>query len=112
MAGLTAAEFGQKALEVCSRSKIVTRVLLISGSKRHVRLRILLSNLSFVDVYYNQKSGKTAFAQVQKSDRIFGADNTHGFWHWHPREDPASHVAAKSEISFEEFMAKVEADVK
>jgi hypothetical protein len=66
---------------------------------------------SFVDVFYNQKTGKTAFAQIMNDRRVFGADNKLG-WHWHPREDPDGHIPAETSVTFEEFMARLEADIK
>jgi len=41
---------------------------------------------------------------LSKEDRIFGADNSGGFWHWHPYGNATQHPEA--EISFAEFLAQ------
>jgi len=66
---------------------------------------------SFVDIFYNQKTGKTAFAQVREGHRIFGADNRKG-WHWHPSEDPSKHIASDHVIAFEDFLKEIEKSLK
>ncbi len=108
MAGLNAEQFSQQVRQRCEKSKIVVRVLTLSESIRHTRLRIFLNDRSFVDIYYNQETGKTAYAQIFRANRIFGADNTNGVWHWHPRKDPSNHVPADSKIGFDEFFKGVE----
>jgi hypothetical protein len=67
-----------------------------------------LIDLTFVDVYYNQKTGTTTFAHIHRTRRVFDADNKYGLWHWHPREDPTQHVPSDHEIPFEEFLKGIE----
>jgi len=45
-----------------------------------------------LQVYFNQRTGTTAFALVEAAKRIWGVDfdNLRG-WHLHPLEDPESH---------------------
>ncbi len=112
MAGLiSAARFVEYVRKVCDSSKMVVRVESTGETRRVARVRVFLVNLTFVDVYYNQKTGTTTFAQIQRNIRIFGADNKNG-WHWHPREDPSNHIPSNEEISFEEFFRKVEKNVQ
>ena len=108
MAGISAESFLNRIKQVCANSVLVVRISTLSESRHQVRLRIFLSDRTFITVYYNDENGKTAFAQIRDNQRIFGADNTHRQWHWHPREDPADHVPAGSAITFEEFLEKVE----
>jgi hypothetical protein len=44
--------------------------------------------------YFNEVTGTTAFALIEKEGRIWGIDydNRRG-WHLHPVEDPATHIA-------------------
>lgn len=56
MAGLNAEQFSQQIRLRCEKSKIVVRVLTLSESIRHARLRIFLNDRSFVDIYYNQET--------------------------------------------------------
>jgi hypothetical protein len=111
MAGVSAERFEQKIRERCAKSSSVMRVVSISESKRHVRMRIFLINRSFVDVYYNHETGKTAFAHIQKTKRIFGADNTNGYWHWHPYQNPEEHIAVEKDISFDAFLQRLETNL-
>jgi hypothetical protein len=65
-------------------------------------------DLSFIDVYYNQESGKTTFAHIDNENRVFGADNRRGIWHWHLLKDPSKHQLTDHEITFAEFLRQVE----
>ncbi|MDO9131327.1 MAG: hypothetical protein Q7U34_15830 [Anaerolineales bacterium] len=108
MAGISAERFEQNVRKACEQSEIVVRIAILSESSHHIRLRVFLTVRSLLDIYYNQTTQKTAFAHIQKARRIFGADNTNGFWHWHPVEDPEKHVPADKEIAFGEFLRCVE----
>lgn len=46
----------------------------------------------FLEVYYNAKTGTTAFALIENDKRIWGIDydRIRG-WHEHPLENPAAH---------------------
>ena len=44
-----------------------------------VNLRIPLRFENFVDIFYNEETGTTAYALIEKGNRIFGADNTGGW---------------------------------
>ena len=111
MARMNAREFEQQIRELCANSEIVMRVILLTESIDHTQLRIFLTDLSFVDMYYHHLSGKTSYAQIRDGQRIFGADNKK-YWHWHPREDSDSHVPSASEITIEEFMKRLGSTLK
>ena len=112
MAGVIgAARFIENVRKTSLASKVVVRVEISIETTRVARARVFLIDLTFVDVYYNQKTGATAFAQIHRAKRIFGADNKQG-WHWHPREEPSLHVESKHAISFEEFFRDVEKNAK
>jgi hypothetical protein len=70
-------------------------------------LRAHLIDDSFTDAFYNEATGKTAFALIKNERRIFGADNEGG-WHWHPFEAPETHMPAKTSITFDEFLKRIE----
>jgi hypothetical protein len=113
MARLISAErFDGNVRQVCASSKNVARLVSTSETRRVARLRAYLVDFSFVDIYYNQKTGTTTFAHIQRNRRIFGADNKNGIWHWHPREDPTQHTSSDHEITFEEFFREIEKTVK
>lgn len=111
MAGISLEEFKSRVFTTCSNSPIVQSATVFALRETVIRLRVVLVNETFVDVFYNEQTGTTSFAQVHNKNRVFGADNAGG-WRWHPRNDPASHISAESEISFEEFMARLESDLE
>ena len=111
MANLSVVKFAAYILSVCSKSLIVASTVILRLKKKWVKLRANLTDESFVDVSYNEKTGKTTFAQIRDERRIFGADNKQG-WHWHPYEDPERHDFVDDEITFEEFMKRVEEKIK
>lgn len=99
-------EFEQHLEAVCSKLSFVKNVTIFAWTESSNLWRVTLSDESFVDVYYSESTGKTSFAHIKESRRVFGADNAGG-WHWHARENPASHVPSASEITFEEFMKEL-----
>lgn len=66
-----------------------------------------LLDQSFIDVFYNVTTDKTAFALVVDGQRIYGKDNAKMGWHVHPIEDPSSHNSC-TPVSFRDFLAEVE----
>lgn len=107
---MNAREFERQARELCANSSIVMRVIVLTESIDHTQLRIFLTDLSFVDAYYHQISGKTAYTQIRDDRRVFGADNKKS-WHWHPYEDPQRHEFTNVEITFAEFLKHVEENI-
>ncbi len=108
---MNAREFERQARELCANSSIVMRVIVLTESIDHTQLRIFLTDRSFIDVYYHQISGKTAYTQIHNDRRVFGADNKKG-WHWHPYEDPQGHDFTNAEITFAEFLKHVEENIQ
>jgi hypothetical protein len=81
---------------------VVRRLMPVS-----INLRVPLTVGGFVDVFYNEQTGTTAYAFIQGAQRVFGAGNTGG-WHIHPFDDPARHDPLPGAISFAEFIAQIE----
>ncbi|MDP2777184.1 MAG: hypothetical protein Q8O48_06050 [Anaerolineales bacterium] len=104
-------EFETSIISICSKSLAVKSTAILTFSFTWIKIRTYLRDGSFVDISYNQETGKTAYAQIRDDRRIFGADNKNG-WHWHPREDPSLHVKTDKEVTFEGFMKELEADFK
>jgi len=72
-----------------------------------ILLRINVTTGGFVDAFYNEQMGTTAFALIRQGRRAFGADNTGG-WHVHPFANPDRHDPLPGAMSFIEFVAKIE----
>lgn len=109
MAGVSLEEFELRMRAVCSASPVVERILLFTSTETSKLWRLHLSDTSLADVYYSASAGKTSFAHVRDNKRVFGADNAGG---WHPYEDPEAHIPSPTEITFEEFLKKLESHLK
>ncbi|MFQ5751528.1 MAG: hypothetical protein ACE5HI_05975 [bacterium] len=54
--------------------------------------------INFTDIFYNEETGTTALALIEKGKRIFGADNT-GDWYLHPFDNPEDHQSMHTPMS-------------
>ena len=55
--------------------------------------RIILDHDNFLQVYYNARTGTTAFALVENEKRTWGIDYDHiRGWHTHPIDNPEDHI--------------------
>ena len=111
MADLNLEEFERQIRKICASSSIVENIILFAPTETSNLWRVTLIDNSFVDVYYSETKSKTSFAHIRNEKRIFGADNAGG-WHWHPVESPDSHVVSEAEITFGEFLKKLEESFK
>jgi hypothetical protein len=100
-------EFVRTIFTFAERSSLCEIVTIIALDETTVRLRVLLYVDAFIDVYYNERNGTTAYAMIQNNARIFGADNANG-WHYHPFDNPSSHARLSQPMSFAEFLAMIE----
>jgi hypothetical protein len=104
---MTLDEFEDQVTLACANSSIVSGVAIISSGVTWIRLRAYLIGNIYLDAFYNEVTGKTAYALIEGEMRVFGADNTGG-WHWHPYEQPHSHRPVSGIISFQDFLKHVE----
>ena len=72
-----------------------------------INLRIPVTGEQFIDVFFNEETGRTAYALIKDEKRLFGADDTGG-WHVHPFADPDHHAALKEPMTFVEFVKLIE----
>ena len=107
---VTVEDFEWLVISTCSKSSAVKSVSTLISSFTWIKIRALLTNESFIDITYNQETGKTAYTQILNERRIFGVDNKKG-WHWHPYEDPQRHDFVEKEITFAEFLKRVEENI-
>ena len=54
-------------------------------------LRLVLNATLFIDIYFNAENGRFDFTLIRSGRRVFGYDNLKN-WHYHPVEDPETHV--------------------
>jgi len=100
-------DFEDLIISSCSKSGVVLNTTILISKFTWMKIRVSLKDGTFLDVSYNQATGKTAYAHIHDEQRIFGADNKNG-WHWHPYADPQRHDFVEQEITFAEFLKKVE----
>ena len=57
-----------------------------------VKGRVVLDDERFLQVYFNERTGTTAFALIEDEQRIWGADyDSLRGWHVHPVDRPDDH---------------------
>ncbi len=100
-------EFQHRIFEISLSSAICDIPIVRRISPTSINLRVDLIVGGFIDVFFNQETGRVAFAFIKDDERIFGADNTGG-WHIHPFNDPTQHVPLPLAMSFEEFVKQIE----
>jgi hypothetical protein len=104
---VTLAEFEQQVFSVAIASPICGVPAVRRLTATSIALRVGVSTGGFVDAFYNEQTGTTAFAFIRQDRRVFGADNTGG-WHVHPLADPDSHIPLPEAMSFAQFVAAIE----
>ena len=107
MAGMTLEAFESQVTSACAVSPIVGGVSTVASGVTLICLRAHLVDGSFVDAFYNEATGRTSFALIKGTDRIFGADNT-SRWHWHPFDAPDTHIPTPDPVTFEVFLMQIE----
>jgi hypothetical protein len=107
MAHLSPFEFARGVQEACDRSELVVTYHVQILDDTVVKVRVLLINEAFIDVFYNADTDKCSFALVERGERIFGADNAFIGWHIHPFDDPSEHIPS-SGMTFDDFLKAVE----
>ena len=101
------AEFEAQIYAVALGSTICDIPTLRRLTSTSITLRIDLTSGAFVDAFYNEQTGTTAFALIEQDRRVFGADSTGG-WHIHPFSDADRHESLARPMSFAEFVAEIE----
>lgn len=73
-------------LDFVEKVDIQTEVFILKG-------RVILKKSRFLQIFFNELTGTTAFALIEKDKRIWGIDydNMRG-WHLHPQENPETHL--------------------
>ena len=107
MAAVTTRQLLYELQRACNRSPVVSHIeeRVVDADILSVRVHLTFAH-TFINVFYNVTTGKTAFALVEGDRRLYGVDNAKMGWHRHPFDDPDQHVPC-APIRFEEFLADV-----
>ena len=68
-------ELYRQIVHTCVRSAVITGIELLLLEEPVLKLRAHLGTLAFLDIFFNEETGKTSFALIKDGQRIFGADN-------------------------------------
>ncbi len=104
---MTLGEFQARIFLTAQHSPICTVPIVLRLTTTAIKVRVELIDGYFIDAFFNEVSGRTAFALIEKGDRIFGADNAGG-WHIHPFISPSDHLPVTDAVSIAEFVDMIE----
>ena len=104
---MTLADFEQEIFATALRSPVCDIPSVVRLTATAIKLRVQTTTGSYIDAFYNEQTGTTAYALIDKGQRIFGTDNTGG-WHYHPFQDPTRHEPLARAMTFAEFIAQIE----
>ncbi len=108
MAAITSSHLLSELRNSCRSAKLVHWIeeCIVDIDVLHVKVHLTASE-TFINVFYNLDTDKTAFALIQANRRIYGVDNAKIGWHEHPFSNPNQHNAC-SPITFAAFLQAVE----
>jgi len=109
MAAVTTGQLLHDLRQACSRSSLVSHIeeRLVDADILSVRVHLTVAR-TFINVFHNITTNKTAFALIKGGQRLYGVDNAKMGWHRHPFGDPSQHVLC-TPVRFTDFLAQVEA---
>jgi hypothetical protein len=106
MAVLTPEDHLEQIVAACAHAIAVDAYTLRTLDSDILSLRVHLTDESFIEVFYNTATDRTAFALIHLGERVYGKDNAKIGWHVHPPDDRKAHHPC-APVSFEEFLAEV-----
>jgi len=101
----------QEVLTITQAFGFIRAVADLDRTDNALRLRLIIDETMFVQVYANSKKKKLNFALISMGQRIFGRDSEAGRWHTHPFESPERHEFtgnAGKPVTLTEFVMEVE----
>lgn len=104
---MTLVDFEQQVFAVALQSPRCDIPTVVHWTVTAIKIRIQTTVGDYIDVFYNEQTGTTAYALIDQGQRIFGADNTGG-WHYHPFHDPTRHDPLANAMTFAEFITRIE----
>lgn len=108
MAIMTPRDLLEHIVVACTESSIVAAYTVRILDLDVLSLHIYLVDDSFIDVFHNVTTEKTAFTLIVEGHRVYGKDNAKMGWHVHPLDSPEAHHLCDP-VSFDTFLAEVEA---
>jgi len=107
VAVLTPRELLEQVVTACQESPAVGAYAVRTLTPDVLSVRVFIVDDSFIEVFHNAATAKTAYAWVREALRVYGKDNTRLGWHEHPYASPSTHVPCEP-VTFAEFLRDVE----
>lgn len=104
---MTLADFEQQLFATALASPVCDIPSVLRLTATAIKIRVYTTIDNYIDAFYNEQTGTTAYALIDNGQRIFGADNTGG-WHKHPFHDPKRHDPLPGAMTFTEFVTQIE----
>ncbi len=89
----------------------IKQVELVDETENAIKLRLVVSESIFIQVYQNILTGTTNYCLIKNLQRIYGRDSIGGKWHRHPLNETDKHEflsEGTAKISIEDFFTEVE----
>jgi hypothetical protein len=96
---------------IAERHAFIRAIADLDRTDNALRLRLIIDETMFIQVYANSNKNKLNFALVSLEQRVFGRDSEGGTWHKHPFESPEGHRSegeAGRAMTLKEFVVEVE----
>lgn len=75
-----------------------------------LKVRIILSQSTFIDVFYGVRKGRVDFTLIHEGERIFGVDNLN-YWHCHPFGKERNHFKIEP-MSIENIVLEIKKNIE
>lgn len=75
-----------------------------------LKVRVILTQSTFIDVFYGARKNRIDFALIQEGKRIFGIDNLN-YWHSHPLERGMDHFEIEP-MSIEDIVLEIKKNIE
>lgn len=75
-----------------------------------LKVRIILSQSTFIDVFYGSRKDRVDFALIHEGERVFGIDNLN-YWHCHPFGKERNHFEIEP-MSIEDIVLEIKKNIE
>jgi len=104
-------ELLQEAQSIARSCAFIRTISDLDRTDNALRLRLIIDETLFIQVYGNSKKNKCNFALISLGQRILGRDSEGGPWHKHPFDSPENHQVegdAGRSVTLTEFVMEVQ----
>ena len=99
------AEFYEQLCAALNKHLPAAEIQEIENNPFRLKARVVISQATFIDVFYGARKERIDFALIHEGRRVFGIDNLH-YWHCHPFGRESTHERI-SPMSIEEIVIEL-----